>query len=166
MILSHYSWNIFKFDSLKIYNNNNICLKPDGLWLSTNNKYGWRYIHIKSYYNLNFGYETKFKIDTSNIIILDSYEKIEEFTLKYGVKYTHEFKEFNINTIFDNTMHIDWNLVSKEYDGILCLVWDEKSSNIPTKYMWYSSLDCISCCIWNLKCVTQIRPTILQKLKI
>lgn len=87
MILSHFSSEPLKLDYTKEYAFNlhdGNFFKPVGLWLSDESNHGWK----KWCKNEEFGldrlkYETKFKVNLENILILDKPKKILDFSKKY-----------------------------------------------------------------------------------
>ena len=132
----HYTntpFNKFKNRSL------NINLNPvKALWLSCNNDLiNWK---KRENMDLNYKYKYTFDIDKSKLIILKTYNDIQDFTIKYRSN-----KQI---TISDKKHYIiNWNKVNKDYSGIFI-----KNLNIKKAqedFIWYYSFDVCSVAIWN-----------------
>lgn len=127
---------------------------PKGLWLSYNNEWmEWledqgyskdsndpmNLMH-KNYYNYEIDY-----IDDLNLIRIETPQDLEDFVNKYS-------------TYLDNTeiSLIQWNEISKHYDGIMFLNYHELKQcslrykkDMMFKLTWFNIIDINSCCIWN-----------------
>lgn len=133
------------------YNNNNINqknniqnktfsemltgMKPGGLWLSKGNEWA----ETSAFKGGKYIYEVS--IDDSNMIILDTIDKVKDFTDKYKI---------DINSFF---IIINWKKVAREYDGIIFdnynKIKKEILKEINPKYMWFSTVDINSACTWR-----------------
>jgi hypothetical protein len=146
MILSHFSYEPLKFDSSRTYETLKISFKPNGFWLSDETQYGWKEWCENACYG-STEYKTDFQVDLKNILVLDTDEKILEFSKTHLIK-NEERSVF----VFDDDF-IDWEKVINKYDGILISPY---SKILGYKLCWYNSWDCASICVWNLMCLTQI----------
>jgi hypothetical protein len=136
MKLIHYTNKPFyKFKNRSL----NINLNPvKALWLYCNNDLiNWT---KRENMALNYKYKYTFDIDKSKLIILKTYNDIQDFTIKYrsNKKITISDKKHYI---------INWNKVNKDYSGIFI-----KNLNIKKAqedFIWYYSFDVCSVAIWN-----------------
>ena len=90
--------------------------------------------------DLNYKYKYTFDIDKSKLIILKTYNDIQDFTIKY--------RSNKQVTISDKKHYIiNWNKVNKDYSGIFI-----KNLNIRKAredFIWYYSFDVCSVAIWD-----------------
>jgi hypothetical protein len=100
-------------------------------------------------------YEYTMNVDVSNVIILNTYKDIKNFTEKYmsATKYV----------ILEDAFHdaIDWNKVKKDYSGIYI-----KNPNIKKakdEYLWYKSFEICSAAIWDKKAILEYSDPIKIK---
>lgn len=123
--------------------NNFIGYKPRGLWYSYRDEW-YSYCHNTPHlrYKL-FEYRYLYSIETIsyNIKKIRNIEHFDDFTDEFGIK-------------FDNEVRIDWENVSKNYDGIEIFPYIEKRTvDIPFKgnilKSWYNDWHVSSGCIWN-----------------
>lgn len=109
--------------------------KPRGFWYACGDDWirwcrgeRFRTNELKNVFLLN--------LDFSNILLLDTVKKIEEFNREYKDGY-----------------FIDWRKVSEQYNGIeICpYQWD-----LRLKLNWYYTWDVASGCIWDKQAVKNI----------
>lgn len=142
MILSHYSEKPFKFDLNFDYSPKNEeqarHWKPRGLWLSVGEE--WKeWCERESFRTENLAHKTNFKLNLEKVIHLDSGRNIDNFAQIYQKNDPRcpDHRIFSIN----------WDLVKKEYAGILISPFNWEKH---LEYMWYYGWDCASACVWDL----------------
>lgn len=112
-------------------------MKPGGLWLSK----GDEWAKASAFYGANYVY--KATIDDTNMLKLDTIDKIKKFTETYRI------------TIKNNPYFapINWKKVAREYDGVIFDNYNEIKKDIlkgfNPQYMWFSTLDINSACTWR-----------------
>lgn len=124
-------------------------LKPVGAWFS---KGEW-FFHDQI--SLVDKYITLIEVDYKKICLLTNFQEVENFIDKYGVK-----------DLTKGLIVINWKEVSKNYYGF-CLIpgvgteiFNPKyslSKNIQ-RYAWVIGYDVSSLVIWDMTCVTKIKP--------
>jgi hypothetical protein len=124
--------------------------KPEGLWFSYEpNTWKDFYIYDDGDY---FTYEIT--IDTSNLIKLDSIEKINHFNEKYE-SHKSIFKQDDdmIQEMYGMIWTApNWLKVKKDYDGVEFPNFEELKNEIDfddIKNQWLSFIDVNSGCVWN-----------------
>jgi len=129
-------------DLHKKYVQTNDWKKPNGLWYQINNS--WvnlcvKYnkdaeLHkIKPHYAFEIkNYNIKINVDLTNVIILDTRDKVIEFSEKYG----------------NGEFFINWIDVANDYKGIE--IPNYKNVNF---YKWMNGWDISSGCIWDLSII-------------
>ena len=154
MTLSHFTGMPFVFDPTRIYRQSvGLNYKPNGLWLSDESEYGWK----KWCTDQDYGspdYETKFNVDTKNVLVLSSGKMIDDFTKEYSKSRQIGGIQDMPSSNFMGSNLIEWGRVIERYDGIIIspYVWECR-----VKYIWYNPWDCASGCIWNLACLTECK---------
>jgi hypothetical protein len=135
--------DISKIDTSKTYQQTDNWSKPSGLWYQINSS--WiRYCNKENKERETYNYK-KFRdigkynimlnnIDMSNMIILDTKDKVFEFTNKYEIP--------------NNYYVINWIDVAKDYTGIEI----PNYQNVKW-FKWMSSWDINSGCIWDLSII-------------
>lgn len=112
-------------------------MKPVGLWYSIDYEWlEWCRDNFQTHENI-----IKIELDLSNILVIDSIEKLKTLINDYGY------------FIVAGIKYIDWTKLSKSYSGIEFRNFHQiKSSlailDLPT---WFYGLDCSSGCVWDLK---------------
>jgi hypothetical protein len=137
----------FNFESNELANNNippnnttfkemTYGMKPGGLWLSKDTEWG-NFMELEGH-----TYLYKAIIDDSNMLILDTVDKVKDFTEKYRVKTGNMFYVI-----------INWKAVAREYDGV---IFDNYNStkinlmkNFSPQYIWFLGVDINSACTWR-----------------
>jgi hypothetical protein len=139
-----------------------VFLKPTGLWYSYyGNWYNWA---LDGLPEMLFKYNHKIEIkkdslisirkkDINKILLLDNKKDVITFSKRYGVN------KFNNGFIY-----IDWNFVSKDYGGIEFNPYLKEDYDIMD-YIWYSSIDVSSGCIWNLSYIISNTELVYEKRK-
>ena len=130
-----------QIDTTKIFETRRHGVKPHGLWYEINGEWvrwcesempGW----VKKY-------NIFLDIDTTNILILDTYEKAAEFQERYEDK-TSELKMLQF---------IDWIKVSHDYKGIEIPNISAINQGKLRMQSWVWSWDVNSGCIWDLSVI-------------
>jgi len=126
--------------------NQEVGLKPHGLWYAC----GHEWIQWCKKENFEIGdLENKFilDIDFNKILILDSVDKMILFNKQYGIRDVQQREYWAVPN------EIDWNEVSKNYQGIeICpYQW-----GLRNKFLWYYGWDVASGCIWNKQAIKNI----------
>lgn len=117
------------------------CIKPRGLWLAKGDEW------LKACNKMGMGcakYKYEIIVDMTDIIVIDSVEKLIEFTQTYRL----------------NFFSIDWAKVFSTYKGIFINNYKMiKSSMMFTdvlrgfEYTWFLGCDISSCCIVDTSCI-------------
>lgn len=154
-IIHHSGPHMRENDELVFNTPQTISLKPQGLWYEC---YNWRenrsywknhdmfqsssydeddYLKYKKFYK-KYDRDYEVILDYSNILVIDTYDKLLDFTSKY----------------LDNIYKlIDWNFIAYRFDGIECCnnYYDIRSKINPSdsRFTWFHALDIPSGCIWN-----------------
>lgn len=147
-----------KINFLHLKYNNIIHLKPSGFWYSCHNDwYNW-IIKIKI---LHFLHKYIHKINLCKNIMTNIHNKDKNKLLV--IKTMKDFDIFNKRyRIEENTYSlINWKIVAKDYGGIEICPFISKRKN----YIWYSSWDVASGCIWNIKSIIKNTELIYEKKK-
>jgi hypothetical protein len=142
-------------DLNKTYQQSDDWGKPNGLWYQINSN--WNNLCNKNNKDTEFyklkkqdvfrvkPYNIVLDINFSNIIIIDSSDKVDEFSRK-----------FEGNTIYS----IKWNNVAKEYKGIEI----PNLKNIK-HYKWMDGWDISSGCIWDLSVIKNYKANNCEIIK-
>lgn len=135
--------------------------KPFGLWLSVEDyedDENWKTWCEKEEFALE-GLKYKYLIELkkrAKILHLSTTRELEEFSLKYKGNDPFNYERFASQFTKNPYIYIiDWELLSKECDGIIIAPynWDCRLRN-PTS--WYYGWDCASGCIWNIDAIKSI----------
>ena len=155
-------------------------LKPNGLWYSLYSAWFNHIINqdmdykIKDYIHkieLNENIFTSLQNPDSNKILqIKNLDDVELFTKKYKIAKGNG-KRMNIDPnskIYMNYSVINWEKVAKDYGGIEFYPYIKDSSRFFNKkhleiYIWYSSIDISSGCIWNTKSIIQTIKLMYKK---
>ncbi len=151
MILSHFSTNAFIYTP-KFKYSDYLSDKPDGIWLSDESisEYGWRqYCEDNRERLKGLAFETKFRVDTSKLLWLKTFEKLSDFYRKFKMNN----KSFNAEYLKQRFFNINWPRVKTEFSGILITPYQWKARHT---FMWYYPWDCASACIWDLSVLTRL----------
>lgn len=118
--------------------------KPDGLWVSVENEYGWNeWCTSEDYALKRLKYQHKVILKKeAKILHLKSNNDILNFTKEYG----------SLSDDFFINWAVDYNSVKSKYQGIIIspYQWD---CRLHPQCGWYYGWDCASGCIWDLSCI-------------
>lgn len=120
-------------------------LKPHGIWMTKYNEW----YNFCDAVGIGCGkHKYEFTIDMTKILIIDTMEKLMDFSLKY---YLPEI------------MNIDWYKVFEDYNGIYITNYKKIKNDLSyhsfsiddfySKFLWYMACDVSSCCITDISCV-------------
>ena len=113
--------------------------KPNGLWYAFGNEWTDYIKSVGGGFEMQYNWYYKVDVSGCKMRKLNSEKDIIEFT--------KEFTDFDGT---DKTLHatyfIDWNLVTKKYDGIEVFPFPKKT--MP-EAKWLKSWDVSSGCVWN-----------------
>lgn len=150
-------------------------MKPIGLWLSVEGEDDWeKWCREGNFrlHDLKYKYEVKLK-KTSSILYVKTIEELEAFTDQYqetfetyiktkkgAIRNLPLFLKGKLKDFYEGTyvlreklvIHIQWEKVKKEYDGIVIAPY-QWECRLRNKFMWYYSWDCASGCIWNIDAI-------------
>jgi len=85
----------------------------------------------------------KIEVNLSNLLILDSEQKIKVFVINFGMNKNKWFTEIN------------WELVAKKYSGVEFNPYFYSLRLKPTM-TWYNGIDVASGCVWNKNAIKKI----------
>ena len=147
------------FNFEKKYEQSKPSVKPSGFWYSCYSSwYNWvniemphllyKYIH-KININKNVLTNIRYK-NKEKILVINNIKDFDLFNKKYGY--------IDKNNLYEL---IQWAKVEKDYGGIeICPYLTERSN-----YLWYSSFDVASGCIWNIKSIIKNSELVYEKIK-
>ena len=122
-------------------------IKPDGLWYSFGNE--WQKFAKSSKLGSKHAYHSVYKIDLqdSKILSISNESELKKFTKEY---------------LSENRFYIKWANVAKKWDGIEFpkYLW---RVGLPMKYLWYSTLDVASGCVWNTNSILNVTKVNTEK---
>lgn len=123
--------------------------KPDGLWLSDENidngQSGWYQWCINNEFMLNnLTYKYKVIVNIEKICVISNINQLLSFDKKY--------KQKNKKIVFPK---INWEIVSKDYNGIVITPYQYRNLEL----MWHSLWDVSSGCIWDLDSIVDIKKS-------
>lgn len=148
MILSHFTPHPFVLDRDRVYRrlDRGLSFKPSGLWLSDESAYGWKeWCRDQDFRMETCEFETRFKIKTKEILVLNTDKAILSFHEKY-------FRKKKSAARF-SAGDIDWSAVADAHKGILITPYSWELRCHP-EMMWYYTWDCASACIWDLSALS------------
>ena len=126
--------------------NQRVTYKPDGLWYELNDSWkDWVSHEMPKWMETRFTREHEISIDMTDVLVLDTVEKMLAFTREYGV---------NKGTFANQTL-IDWYAVARKHTGIEIPIYQwslRRSEDTP----WYYPWDVASGCIWDPEVITII----------
>ena len=121
--------------------------KPNGLWYAIGNEW----VNWVRGNNSEWESDNLHKIEIGEgILILDTENKIEDFSHTYGLTFS---EYYNTSIIHDSIDYIKWGDVSKIYNGIEII----KPRSYSNYYRWLPSWDISSGCVWNKNGVNSIK---------
>lgn len=152
-----------KFKKFKIIRNHNknSSGKPRGLWYA----FGASWINWcwgAGYHGLG-KYIYELKISDNNIKNLGLYSHIDAYDVLLPFVKQYPSK----SVISDIVSYVDWDLVSKDYDGIEFTPYNKNyfwgsDPEIDANF-WYTSIDCDSGCIWSKKAFHSVKLLAIYK---
>lgn len=158
MRLIHFSQEPF-VGPIKPRREQRIDLKPNGLWVSDEDEYGW----------FAWSTEAEFRVDClehmseiilapdHNVLMIHSVEELDAFTAEYTAK--REGDEDHPYFGRNNAMgfFIDWGRVAERYQGIVITpyLWERR---IHPGCTWYNTHDVAGGCIWDPAAVAEVKP--------
>lgn len=149
MKLSHFADNPV---TLQLRQGTRTCFndKPDGFWVSIDGEDDWP----EWCKNNNFGcgkirHEVTLRTG-HNILILDTVEKIREFSQKYQKP---AYPDLGLRF---NRYSISWEEVAKTYGGVIIAPY-QWSIRLDHEFFWYYGWDCASGCIWDTDNIESVR---------
>ncbi len=153
-----------KFNFEKKYKQREDGIKPNGFWYSCYNDwynstqlegmFQYKYIHkieIKNNVLINIK-----KKDKDKILVINNEKDFNIFNKKYGYKSSYN-KKFWEEKGGGNYL-IKWENVANDYGGIEICPYLKKKRY----YLWYSTFDVASGCIWNIKSIIKGSKLIYQ----
>jgi hypothetical protein len=115
--------------------------KPKGLWVSVKGPYDWHHWCKSSDFRIDrLAVCHRVEIDFTNILIIDTEEKLKGFDHRY-----HVWSNWCGNGI-------NWSRVASDYSGIIIAPY---FCNLRLVIDWYYGWDCASGCIWFAKDVVK-----------
>jgi hypothetical protein len=115
---------------------NGMYQKPQGLWISDDDDYGWKEWCDDENYEIGISrckYVTDIIIKSgANILFLGDIDKLIQFTKDYQI----------------TPWSINWIKVAKKYQGIIVTPYLYEL-RLDARTSWYYTWDCSSGCIWD-----------------
>ncbi len=149
MILFKFTRRAFKFKLKRVPpkgNSYNLMVKPCGMWISDEKSdFGWKDWCEGEQFNIDaLKYKTRIIIDTKDVLVLDTPEKLIDFNQKWCSSQVSLYERFP-----------KWKELKKIYKGIIIspYQWDFRLNH---DFFWYYGWDCASGCIWDLSCVKKV----------
>jgi hypothetical protein len=154
MILQHFSDKIVPLEQLynvsaDFQNIGFSTCKPTGLWVSVKGKDDWPHFCRSAFGTAKLAYCHRVEIDASNVLIIDTEDKLKDFHLEYQVW----------SNMWGTRIH--WPRIAKDYAGIIIAPYFWDSVHLfEGAWGW----DCASGCIWFAKDVVKsIRVEVRHK---
>lgn len=147
--LIHYTDEKFELDRNKSYKENNFKSKPGAFWFSVEGEYDWKWWCKAENFRLDYlkiQYEVILKKD-AKILVLDDADEVIKFT-EENLYPKARFK--------DDTYELDWEKISKKYQGIIISPY-QWGLRLSIKTGWYYGWDCASGCIWDLNAIEELK---------
>lgn len=140
--------------NLKKYNyiENRIFFKPVGLWygyeLDDNISTWMDWVGENNFYLDRYINHYELIINTSNFLIVDNND-----TLSF---INNNYKLISNDDIINQFNYIDWKKLKKDYDGIEFILENLTYDRCSLEFLWLSTLDVSSGCLWNLDAINNI----------
>lgn len=141
----HYTQKPFVLDRKRDYGKQ-ICIKPQGLWLSTSDSWHRYCVGEQHESNKDPVFHPQFwnqvvLCDKANLLHVQDQDEMHDMTNKF--------------CYFDGaTVLISWLAVSQAYDGIV--IAPHVEIGLDMKLCWYWGWDCACACIWDLSIVDRV----------
>ena len=124
--------------------------KPEGFWFTYETNKWEDFMYNQTTRKL---YKYKLTIDSSNFLILDTIEKLNEFN-----------EEYESDSLFNEIYGAiwtgpNWKKVKRDYDGVEFPNYEELKKDIDMlddKNRWLTFIDVNSGCVWNSKAIKNI----------
>ena len=158
MILTHWHGPDWRFDPNRDYGEQQDgstygrwrCDKPSGLWLSDDNRFGWKEWCDRE----DFGFAdtercTSFSVDESRILMLDTTSPSFKHIVGKMVSSPIDGRPVGFT---------NWRFVASNWCGVYMdegghAVFFDGGMTLPH---WVYGWDCASACVWDLSCITLI----------
>jgi len=151
--VNFYHWSHKPIEKIenRSYLQTSYSLKSKGFWFSKNTEWIDWCENYGCCYSKDSSHMYKLKIDFSNVLIIDTLEKLISFESKYCDYYSV-------------CKNINWNRVASDYSGIYFDNYHEIKSNlfaqrkIDLTLSWYYGLDVNSGCVFDCKIIKDFEP--------
>lgn len=149
MIFQHINGNSVLNIDRRSYDHNLRNDKPGGFWLSVKgSEPDWReWCAGEQFYTFNepIGYVHEMDVDVTQLLVLNSYERLEKFHNEFAGRGTGLYGRNSVR----------WNEVANLCKGIVIAPyqWQARLSHIG----WYYGWDCGSACIWDTSVISNVR---------
>ena len=143
----HFTKKPLHYEDIKKIKQNKFNLKPAGLWLSKENE--WLDFCLEEgfhYSKQDIIYKYNVQFNQNRMCIINTIQKVKELNEKYNF------------TFFNKKFYINWDEMSKDYDGIIfdnykeirqIIIKDSIDNNL-----WFLGIDVNCAVIWNIECIT------------
>jgi len=143
--VNFYHWSHIPIEKIedRIYSQTAPSLKSKGFWFSKNTEWIDWCESSECCYSKDSAHMYKLNIDFSNVLIIDTLEKLTAFQSKYSDRYGK---------------YINWNAVTTDYSGIYFDNYQEIKSNLSSgqqllTFSWYFAIDVNSGCIFDCEII-------------
>lgn len=154
MILEHWSSESPSIDRARISGDGFRCRhKPNGFWVSVAGPHDWPayLVGLRGTRGAVPAYRHRIELaPDARILTLDSAEAILAFSRDHGLASIH-------GTPVPPGDAIDWDLVEREWQGIIIAPYQPTLRRDP-RTRWYYGWDCASGCIWDPAAILDISP--------
>lgn len=141
----HFTPEILTKEDLKDVKRQRIDFKPKGLWLSYDEEWLEFSLDMPHPEQISSWNTYEVEIDQKNLLQVDSYEKAKEVAENYSRGESNGIKLIN------------WNMVARDYDGIVVSNYQEIMEKFnkelyktkSVKYAWIQTFDINCACIWK-----------------
>ena len=129
--------------------------KPKGLWYSCGKD--WKSFVQSNDFKSKSHYQHKYllEVNLNRMCVVRTEKELLKFSEKYG-----ELEKPDINFKGDKgRWAVDWNKVSRDYDGIEICPYIDLDWSLKNYYRWYYGWDVASGCIWGkgaIKDITEV----------
>jgi hypothetical protein len=158
MRLIHHDKNVVLFDPDRIYpiTDRFTYFKPNGLWVSDEDNYGWsHWCNSEQWGTQTLNYEHLVELyPDNNILFISTVEDLDKFHEEFKTRLGN-WAGFGDQ----RDQWLDWTRVYNLWQGIIITpyFWERRLD-----YMWYYGWDCASGCIWDLRAIRTFRPLLKQ----
>ena len=133
----HYSSHLLtKIEDREYLKKQDEDVKPYGFWFTPEIENNWKdWCKSENFSLESLNYKYQLEIDLTNILKLETFEQILEFSKRFKNRHT-----------------LDWKKVSSLYSGILITPYIWKARN-TFETNWYYTWDCASGCVWDISVI-------------